>query len=524
MMNCIRLCAADLRSRWRFFLLLVIAVAAGLTACAGKNPYVVDLMPAPDLFMDGKIDPFGEIDGNIQVPYRGMLYATDRKPSPEPGQPFYLDERGFELRLGVAEVELGEGQYTWEEARRISLLKNRAERYPLQVTAVEETGILDSSFSIFTDPKTIPKDPKAAGRQFADWVDAKLAVSKKKDVYIYVHGYKVVFTNPVLVATELWHYLAYDGVFIAYAWPSTPETFAYAADLETTVLSAYNLRNLLEFLAEETDAERIHILGYSAGTRVVLNTLFQFTLIHQDNDPDEVRRKGKLGRIILVGSDYDRQLFGALVADGLLTVPASMTVYVSREDKALEASRWLFRRDRLGQIDETGLSPAALRFLEDTPKLVFVDVSDVEGSTEGNGHAYFRNSPWASSDILMALMYDLEPAARGLVHEPGRPIWTFPENYVERLRAALQAANPDLFQGSHDADAFEIIGTVVYNDLEGGFFAIESEDGKTYKPLDLPETFQKDGMRVRATVRVRNDVGSIHMAGDIVEILEIKTQ
>jgi len=520
-MNCLRLGASNLRGRCRLLLLLVITVAVGLTACARKNPYVVDLMPAPDLYMNGKIDPFAEIDGEIQVPYKGMLYATDRKPTGQPGPPFYLNARGFELRLGVAEVELGDGRYTWEEARRLSLLKNRAERYPLKVTAVEEAGILDRSFSIFTDPETIPEDPKAPGRRFAAWIDAKLDVSKKKDITIYVHGYKVVFTNPVLVATELWHYLAYDGVFIAYAWPSTPKTLAYAADLETTVLSASNLRNLLEFLAEETDAERIHLLGYSAGTRVVLNTLFQLALIHQDDDPEEVRRKRKLGRVILVGSDYDRQLFGALVADGLLEVPESVTIYVSRQDKALNASRRLFRRDRLGQIDKAGLSPAALRFLEDTPQLVFVDVSEVEGSTEGNGHAYFRKSPWASSDILMALMYDLEPGQRGLVSEPSCPVWTFPEDYVERLRAAQKAANPDFFEHRHDSETFQIRGTVVYRDLEGGFFAIESDDGKTYEPLNLPDAFQKDGLKVMAKVRIREDLGSIRMAGDIVEILEI---
>jgi hypothetical protein len=86
------------------------------------------------------------------------------------------------------------------------------------------------------------------------------------------------------------------------------------------------------------------------------------------------------------------------------------------------------------------------------------------------------------------------------------------------------ADNSDLFQGRQDMGAFDIRGTVVYMDLEGGLFVIQSDDGKTYEPLDLPEAFQKDGMKVRATVRVRNDVGSIHMVGDIIEILEITAQ
>jgi esterase/lipase superfamily enzyme len=218
--------------------------------------------------------------------------------------------------------------------------------------------------------------------------------------------------------------------------------------LETAELSAYNLRNLLKFLAEDTKAERIHILGYSAGTRVVLNTLSQLSFIHKNDDKAKIRRRLHIGRIILVGSDYDRQLFGALLAEGMLKIPETMTIYMSRKDKALNISRWLFRRDRLGQIDRLALNPNVVQYLNDTPQLILIDVSDAEGSAEGNGHAYFRNSPWASSDILMSLMYDLDPNERGLVTTSERPIWTFPNDYIERLKTALMTANPTLFKGN----------------------------------------------------------------------------
>jgi esterase/lipase superfamily enzyme len=217
------------------------------------------------------------------------------------------------------------------------------------------------------------------------------------------------------------------------------------ADLETTVLSAYNLRKLLEFIAEETEAERIHILGYSAGTRVVLNALSQLTFMHHGDNRSGNRQPYRLGRVILVGSDFDRQVFGALLTEGILDTLETMTIYVSRHDKALAMSRWLVRHDRLGQADNLAVDPTAVRYLNATPQLVLVDVSDVEGATRGNGHAYFRNSPWASSDILMALMYDLEPGERGLVTTFERPIWTFPDDYILRLKAALKVANPDLF-------------------------------------------------------------------------------
>lgn len=36
-----------------------------------------------------------------------------------------------------------------------------------------------------------------------------------------------------------------------------------------------------------------------------------------------------------------------------------------------------------------------------------------------------------------------------------------------------------------DVDTFELHGTVVYKDIEGGFFAIDGDDGKTYDPINL---------------------------------------
>ena len=404
-------------------------------ACATHKPYEIDLMPAPDIYEEGGIVPFTDSNPLEMIPYTGMLYATDRLPAVGEKEN-YVNERGGVLRLGSAQIKVGSGTVTWEEARRISLLKNRTEKYPLQVTDVEEIGILDRSISILTPPDLIPDDIELAARRFADYVNAKLNASKKKDIYIYVHGYKVVFENPILVATELWHFLGYDGVFIAFAWPSTPETLAYASDLETAIHSSHNLRIFLDYLAEETQAERIHIIGYSAGTRVVINALAQLMFIYRNEDYPAARRH-RIGHVILVGSDFERYLFGVYLNEGLMQIPDSLSVYASGEDKALNISQRLFRRERLGQLDANTLSPLAIDYLRQTPALRLIDVTEAEGATTGNGHAYFRKSPWASSDILMTLMFDLNPDERGLVRHTELPIWNFPEDYIPRLKKAL---------------------------------------------------------------------------------------
>jgi hypothetical protein len=118
---------------------------------------------------------------------------------------------------------------------------------------------------------------------------------------------------------------------------------------------------------------------------------------------------------------------------------------VSDKDKALGLARWMTRRERLGQvIDENSFSPAAKRALaENREHISMIDVSDAEGADTGNGHGYFRNSPWASSDILMTLMHDLSAEQRGLRLKTSMPVYDFPPDYMDRLWAALAEVNPD---------------------------------------------------------------------------------
>lgn len=422
--------------RWIFLGTLSMWMIFGLTSCTTQNPYIIDLMPAPDVYEDGVVDPFLNLDKSADIPSFGILYATDRMPASGKDH-FYENERGFNVRLGIATTELGTGEYTWDELRRISLLKSRSEKYPVKVTDIEEFGILDRSIRMFTPPELIPEDPKKAAKEFARRVNDKLAISKNKHIYVYVHGYKVGFNNPILVASELWHFLGYDGVFIAYAWPSTPKTLAYASDLETAALSAHNLRVFLEYLADETNVKKIHLIGYSAGTRVVITALAQAAFIHYNDDKSTTQHRRKIGRVVLVGSDFDRGLYGAYLTEGLLKVPESMAIYLSDTDKALGISRRIFRRKRLGQTLQDSLRPAVITYLNSTPNLHMIDVTSVEGTTKDKGHGYFRSSPWVSSDILVALLRDLEPEERGLVRSQDNPIWTFPDDYIQRLRAML---------------------------------------------------------------------------------------
>jgi hypothetical protein len=74
--------------------------------------------------------------------------------------------------------------------------------------------------------------------------------------------------------------------------------------------------------------------------------------------------------------------------------------------------------------------------------LHLIDVTNAEEAGAGNGHAYFRKSPWVSSDILVSLMYDLDPMERGLSMLPDLPMWHFTGDYIESLKSVLTEINP----------------------------------------------------------------------------------
>ena len=65
---------------------------------------------------------------------------------------------------------------------------------------------------------------------------------------------------------------------------------------------------------------------------------------------------------------------------------------------------------------------------------------------------------------------------------------------------------------------------MVYKNIEGGFFAIESDDGSKYDPINLPESFRRDGLEVKVSARFKKEAMSFHMYGAIIEVVNIAVQ
>ena len=434
--------------------LLILPALAG---CSSAGQYSIPFMPPPAFLEAAEIPPFSDPGPVAEPPDPRVLYATLREPAAEGTvDRFYGTERASSLRLGSSRIVLGRSDITWDMARKMSILKNSTEDYPLQVAELEEFGVLDRTLHPILEPRDGGVPDARPRERFVAGINARLATSRDQDIFIYVHGYKVNFENPILVAAELWHFIGYEGVFIPFAWPSRMGRLDYFGDTESARYSALYLREFLEFLADETTARRIHILGYSAGTRLVGAALHQLALVNEHRTAAEVRERLRLGNVILVGSDIDRGIFSTYLMDGLLKVQERLTIYESPKDKALGMAQLSFGKNRIGQLDPSDLTPAARDFLRSSDQLSLVNITNAPGYDSGNGHSYFRDSPLVSSDVLATLRYDLTPRERGLTQDPDTGVWAFPADYLSRLESVIFEADPDLARRARELAAMPV--------------------------------------------------------------------
>ena len=160
----------------RHIVVSLLPVLIGLMACSSgpAGPYELELMPAPEVFQGGQLNPFEATDVATIEPFSEVLYVTDRAPNDGSGsetEQFYLHDRGRVLRLGLAKLRFAEGELNDELAQRMALSLSRQEGFPLSIRSVEEFGILGRSVQELFDRALGLAEPKRAGDRFAAELD-----------------------------------------------------------------------------------------------------------------------------------------------------------------------------------------------------------------------------------------------------------------------------------------------------------------------------------------------------------------
>ena len=75
-----------------------------------------------------------------------------------------------------------------------------------------------------------------------------------------------------------------------------------------------------------------------------------------------------------------------------------------------------------------------------------------------------------------------------------------------------------------EPDLVQLEATVEFVSVEGGCWRLVTDEGVGYEPVNLPESFRSDGLRVDVTLRPRTDLGSICQVGQIVDIERIRVR
>jgi hypothetical protein len=129
-----------------------------------------------------------------------------------------------------------------------------------------------------------------------------------------------------------------------------------------------------------------------------------------------------------------------------------VTAAVNLGDSALRLAAAVSGASRAGRPDLGELRPEAAAWLLEAAEAGEIEIVQVHPETmpgvSARSHTFWYDDPWVSSDLLVALLFDLPPAERGLeagAAASGARYWTFPASYPaempglwERLGARFQ--------------------------------------------------------------------------------------
>jgi esterase/lipase superfamily enzyme len=392
-----------------------------LSGCSGTT----FLMPTPNIYSRGDVDPFPDVSPELQNNKVEVLYFSDRTPrNPSPDHPDYGYGRSRSVGFGVSEIELGHN-VSWNDLVKASRSKLRFVNLPLNVNSTTELGRFEptppSVLLVPGSEAALAAEARnhAAEELFRKILRAQLSHTRLKEVYIFVHGYANTFDDSVLTVAELWHFFGRQGVAVAYSWPAGHGGLlrGYTYDRESSEFTVYHFKQMLRLIASCPEVKKIHIIGHSRGTQVVASGLEELELeLHAGSKV--TRDVLKLGTVVLAAPDLDMDVVMQRMATAKLgRVPEDGAVYINSHDKALELSSWLFGGiSRLGDMNlNSGVfSPAEVDFMR---KVGSPQIIDCQILAAGFGHDYFHSNPAVSSDLILLMRYHCKPGA-----ENGRPL------------------------------------------------------------------------------------------------------
>jgi esterase/lipase superfamily enzyme len=388
------------------------------------------MMKTPNLYLNSSDNPFADVEPHFRDNKVDVLYVTDRERILNSKHAIkYGHRRSASAAFGSCVVEFGE-DISWSDLVSQSLSPSRSSSLPLSCNVTEQGRFPDTPLPLIVDQGTITVEPSIKALQykiaenFRNEIHRRLALTSRKEAFVYIHGYRSPFEDSPFVIAQLWHYLGRQGIPIAYSWPAgSPGLFrGYQYDRESGEFTVYHLKQFIKLLSSCPELEKIHIIAHSRGTDVISSALREL-FIEGKAAAVDVKKQFKIGTLVLAAPDMDLEVVvQRIAAERFFYGLERAVIYVSKNDRAIGASEMLFSSQRrLGQLRVDDLSEKDRMLLRVIDQCEIINADVNVGIT---GHYYFYSSPAVSSDLILVLRDNLLP---GINH--GRPLKPLTTNY-----------------------------------------------------------------------------------------------
>ena len=323
-------------------LLALVMLSVLVSGCAGR--------------LEGVLQPTSVKAEGVQV--IDMLVATTRRPSGDPATLFSC-ERVNDLELTEISISIPP-----DEMREIGQVQ-----WPKKLPA--------DPMKFFT---TLSVEPVTNDKMLNDW--GKEHVGKNGRVMIFVHGFNNTYEDSIYRFAQIVHDSKADAAPVIFTWPSRASIFDYNYDKESTNYSRDALEEVIRIAVKQPKVKEVVIMAHSMGTWLTMEALRQIA-IRDGSLPS------KITEVILASPDLDVDVFGKQL-NSMGKKPPHLTVFVSRDDRALSISRRISGNvDRLGQIDP---SKEPYRTALENAGITVIDLTALKVGDSLN-HGKFAESP-----------------------------------------------------------------------------------------------------------------------------------
>ncbi len=221
----------------------------------------------------------------------------------------------------------------------------------------------------------------------------------KEQAFVFVHGYNVAFDDAIFRTAQIAYDVGFDGPAISFSWPSRGGTWDYRHDIDTAKVSRDALLELLETVAKAPGISKVNLVAHSMGSDPVVEMLTQL---------GEIRRSGgtvkelKLNEIVFAAPDVSRSAFEQFAARFVGIASGGVTLYASRNDRALQASKGIARGIvRAGDVPTSGIVVV--------PGVDSIDISDASTGFFTTNHSAFADREHLIEDMRLLFARGMRP-------------------------------------------------------------------------------------------------------------------